>query len=92
MAVDDPAAPAVRLIELKSKTAVVTVPLPREMQKWAAVALSPDGKLFVVETVERAEPSISVLEDYCSGVTRMKNFFWNYRFCIKFWNVIKLII
>jgi len=67
--VDDPATPAVRLIELKSRTAVLTVPLPREMQKWAAVALSPDGKLFVVETVEPAQPSISVLDiwDWASG-------------------------
>ena len=69
VAVDDPAAPAVRLIELKSRTTVLTVPLPSEMQKWAAVALSPDGKLFVVETVEPAEPSISVLEiwDWATG-------------------------
>jgi WD40 repeat protein len=67
--VDDPATPAVRLIELKSRTAVLTVPLPREMQKWAAVALSPDGKLFVVETVEPAQPSISVLDiwDWAAG-------------------------
>ncbi|MHC1766228.1 MAG: WD40 repeat domain-containing serine/threonine protein kinase [Verrucomicrobiia bacterium] len=60
--VDDPAAPAVRLIEMKSKTAVLIVPLPREMQKWAAVALSPDGKFFIVETVEPVEPGISVLD------------------------------
>ena len=64
-----PDAPAVRLIELKSKTAVLTVPLPREMQKRAAVALSPDGKFFVVETVEPTEPSISVLDvwDWAAG-------------------------
>jgi len=62
VAVDDATAPAVRLIELKSKTAVLTVPLPREMQKSAAVALSPDSKFFIVETVEPTEPSISVLD------------------------------
>jgi len=62
VAVDDPAVPAVRLIELKSKTPVLTVPLPREMPKEAQVALSPDGKLLIVETVEPAEPSISVLD------------------------------
>jgi len=69
VAVDDPAAPAVRLIELKSKTALLTVPLPREMQKWAAVALTPDGKLLIVETVKPAEPAICVLDvwDWAAG-------------------------
>jgi len=62
VAVDDPTAPAVRLIELKNKTVVLTVSLPREMPKEAEVALSPDGKFFIVETVEPAEPSISVLD------------------------------
>src|SRR6185312_11304158 len=30
--------------------------------------------------------------DYCSCISRIKNFFWNYWLCIKLWYKVKLII
>jgi eukaryotic-like serine/threonine-protein kinase len=62
VAVDDPVAQVVKLVELKSKTAVLSVPLPREKQWVAPVALSPDGKLFVVEMPELTDPINCVLD------------------------------
>jgi WD40 repeat protein len=62
VAVDDPAVPTFRVIELKNKTTVHRLPLPQEMDIMPAVALSPDGRFLVVETVEPPALSGSVLD------------------------------
>jgi len=69
VAVDDPVTPAVQLVELKSKTVILSVPLPPDKQLVAPVALSPDGKLLVVETPAPTDPSHCVLDiwDWAAG-------------------------
>lgn len=62
MAFDEPAAPAFRVIELKSQTVVHRIPLPQQMNRLPAVAISPDGSFLVVETVEPPELTVSVLD------------------------------
>jgi WD40 repeat protein/predicted Ser/Thr protein kinase len=62
VAVDEPAVPAFRVIELKHKTTVHRIPLPQQMDRVPAVALSPDGRFLVVETLEPPEFTVSVLD------------------------------
>jgi WD40 repeat protein len=60
--VDEPAVPAFRVIELKNKTTVHRIPTSQPMDRVPAVALSPEGRFLVVETVEPPELTVSVLD------------------------------
>jgi len=59
---DETAAAGLRVVDLKNKPTVLHIPRPPEMDRVPAIALSPDRKFLIVETIEPPELNSSVLE------------------------------